>query len=84
MTARYGTLFPDVVIKLTPSQRNPDMLGEGQDMLITNKRQLPGSEFVAQCLNSVHSVLYVNSGYLQQHGTSCSVDDLERHVYLRL
>ncbi|MEM8305725.1 hypothetical protein Q4R93_19765, partial [Morganella morganii] len=48
--ARYGALFPDVVIELTLSQRNPDMLEEGQDVLITGERQLPDSEFVAQRL----------------------------------
>ncbi|MHA5864514.1 LysR substrate-binding domain-containing protein, partial [Pseudomonas aeruginosa] len=45
MIARYGALFPDVVIELTLSQRNPDMLEEGQDVLITGERQLPDSEF---------------------------------------
>ena len=43
MIARYGALFPDVVIELTLSQRNPDMLEEGQDVLITGERQLPDS-----------------------------------------
>ncbi|MBN0698491.1 LysR family transcriptional regulator, partial [Pseudomonas aeruginosa] len=76
--------FPDVVIELTLSQRNPDMLEEGQDVLITGERQLPDSEFVAQRLGSIHSVLCASPGYLQQHGVPRSVDDLERHVFLRL
>lgn len=84
MIARYGALFPDVVIELTLSQRNPDMLEEGQDVLITGERQLPDSEFVAQRLGSIHSVLCASPGYLQQHGVPHSVDDLERHVCLRL
>lgn len=84
MIARYGALFPDVVIELTLSQRNPDMLEEGQDVLITGERQLPDSEFVAQRLGSIHSVLCASPGYLQQHGVPRSVDDLERHVCLRL
>ncbi|WP_134580137.1 LysR family transcriptional regulator [Pseudomonas aeruginosa] len=84
MIARFGALFPDVVIELTLSQRNPDMLEEGQDVLITGERQLPDSEFVAQRLGSIHSVLCASPGYLQQHGVPRSVDDLERHVCLRL
>lgn len=84
MIARYGALFPDVVIELTLSQRNPDMLEEGQDVLITGERQLPDSEFVAQRLGSIHSVLCASPGYLQQRGVPRSVDDLERHVCLRL
>ncbi len=72
------------MIELTLSQRNPDMLEEGQDVLITGERQLPDSEFVAQRLGSIHSVLCASPGYLQQHGVPRSVDDLERHVCLRL
>ncbi|MGC3846027.1 LysR family transcriptional regulator, partial [Pseudomonas aeruginosa] len=59
-------------------------LEEGEDVQITGERQLPVSEFVAQRLGSIHSVLCASPGYLQQHGVPGSVDDLERHDSLRL
>ncbi|MFU1921442.1 LysR substrate-binding domain-containing protein, partial [Klebsiella pneumoniae] len=54
------------------------------DVLMLITAMIWGVSFVAQRLGSIHSVLCASPGYLQQRGVPRSVDDLERHVCLRL
>lgn len=84
LISRYGELYPEVYVELTLAQRQPDILEEGQDVVITRDRELPDSEFVAQTLGTIYSVLCASPAYLARHGTPHSVEDLREHRCLRL
>lgn len=84
LIARYCELYPQVVIELTLSQRNPDPLEEGQDVVLTVARELPDSQLVAQPLGQFYSVVCAAPDYLSQHGVPRRPADLGEHRCLRL
>ena len=84
LAARYGELYPEVNLELTLSQRHPDLLEEGQDVVITLARELPDSELVAQLLDTSYSVVCAAPAYLEQHGIPMTLDELSQHRCLRL
>jgi len=84
MAARYGEHYPDVNLQLTLSQRQPDLLEEGHDVVITVARGLPDSELVGQHLGTVGSVVCAAPAYLARHGTPRTPDDLKHHRCLRM
>ncbi|TRX74608.1 LysR family transcriptional regulator [Pseudomonas mangiferae] len=84
LIARYCETYPQVVIELTLSQRNPDPLEEGQDVVITFARELPDSQLVAQPLGQLYSVVCAAPEYLRRHGVPQRPDDLRQHRCLRL
>ncbi len=84
LAARYSALYPDVNIELTLSQRHPDLLEEGQDVVITLARELPDSELVAQLLGTTYSVVCASPSYIRQNGIPISIDELCQHRCLRL
>ncbi|MNO77260.1 HTH-type transcriptional regulator DmlR [compost metagenome] len=84
LISRYCELYPEVNVELTLAQRQPDILEEGQDVVITRDRELPDSEYVAQTLGTIYSVLCASPGYLQKRGIPRSVEDLHEHQCLRL
>lgn len=84
LAAHYGELYPEVNVDLTLSQRHPDLLEEGQDVVLTLARELPDSELVAQLLGTTYSVVCAAPAYLERHGIPQTLDDLGRHRCLRL
>lgn len=84
LVARYSEHYPEVNVELTLSQRHPDLLEEGQDVVITLARDLPDSEQIAQLLGTTYSVVCAAPAYLERYGTPQSLDDLEQHRCLRL
>lgn len=84
LIARYAEQHPEVVVDLSLSQRTPDLLEDGYDLIIAFARELPSSQKVAQLLGPMFSVLCAAPGYLQTHGVPRQPADLHRHRYLRL
>lgn len=84
LIARYSERYPQVVVDLTLSQRHPDLLEDGQDVVITFARELPDSQMVAQLLGPMFSVLCASPAYLAQHGVPRQPADLQGHRMLRL
>lgn len=84
LAARYAELYPEVGLDLTLSQRTPDLLEEGHDVVITHSRELPDSELVAQRLGNIYSVICAAPAYLRQHGVPQSPEALCAHRCLRL
>lgn len=84
LVARYTERYPQVVVDLTLSQRNPDPIEDGHDVIIAFARELPDSQLVAQNLGAMYSVLCAAPAYLQKHGTPRGPADLRQHRYLRL
>jgi DNA-binding transcriptional LysR family regulator len=84
LIARYSELYPEVVVDLALSQRTPDLLEDGHDVIIAFARELPSSQMVAQLLGPMFSVLCAAPGYLHRHGVPHQPHELHQHRYLRL
>jgi len=84
LVARYAELYPQVDVDLTLSQRTPDLLEEGHDVLITHSRELPDSDLVAQRLGSIYSVVCAAPAYLHERGVPQCPEQLREHRCLRL
>lgn len=84
LVARYVKLHPQVNIDLTLSQRQPDLLEEGHDVVITLSGDLPDSEMIGQPLGSIFSVISAAPSYLQSHGVPLTPADLNEHRCLHL
>lgn len=82
---RYRQRYPSVAVELTLSQHVPDIIDEGYDVsLQLSTTDLPDSGLVSQRLGAVHSVLCASPGYLSEHGTPLTVQDLEGHACLQI
>ncbi|VVN90116.1 LysR family transcriptional regulator [Pseudomonas fluorescens] len=84
LIARYSELYPDVVFELTLSQRNPDLLEEGHDVVISIAQELADSQFVAQVIGQIYSVPCASREYLQRHGVPSNPAALNEHRCLRM
>ncbi|TFF41661.1 LysR family transcriptional regulator [Pseudomonas sp. RIT623] len=83
LVARYNATCPEVVMELTLSQRNPDPLAEGHDVVIAIGQGLPDSQLIAIPLGSIHSILCASPDYLERQGVPRRPEDLHGHVCLR-
>lgn len=84
LIARYSERYPEVVVDLTLAQRTPDLLEDGQDVIIAFARELPDSQMVAQLLGPMFSVLCAAPDYLARYGMPREPTDLQGHRMLRL
>ncbi|MGY8820243.1 MAG: LysR family transcriptional regulator [Pseudomonadales bacterium] len=84
LAGRYNEIHPDVNLDLMLSQRQPDLLEDNLDVVITLSRELPDSELIAQQLGTVFHVVCASPSYLKQHGAPRVPADLEHHRCLRL
>lgn len=84
LIARYCELYPDVVFELTLSQRTPDLLEEGYDVMISMACALADSQLVAQAIGQVYSVPCASPGYLQRQGVPDHPLGLNDHRCLRM
>ncbi|MCE1116775.1 MULTISPECIES: LysR family transcriptional regulator [Pseudomonas] len=75
----YRERYPQVAIDLSLTEDTPALLEEGLDVLVTLCRRLPDSEFVAQHLGQVCSVLCASPAYLARHGMPGSPAELGDH-----
>ena len=84
LVARYTELYPQVNVDLTLSQRQPDLLEEGHDVVITLSANLPDSELVGQQLGSIFSVISAAPSYLKGQGIPKTPNELHEHRCLHL
>lgn len=84
LIARYGELYPDVVFELTLSQRNPDPLEDGHDVVISIAPELADSQLVAQVIGQIYSVPCASPHYLKRRGVPTHPQGLSEHQCLRL
>ncbi|MFB4390713.1 MULTISPECIES: LysR family transcriptional regulator [unclassified Pseudomonas] len=84
LVARYNASCPEVVMELTLSQRNPDPLAEGHDVVITVGQALPDSQLIAIPLGSLYSIFCASPEYLERQGVPTCPQDLQQHTCLRL
>ena len=84
LIARYSELYPEVVFELTLSQRNPDPLEEGHDVVISIAPELADSQLVAQAIGQIYSVPCASADYLRRRGIPQQPLALNEHQCLRL
>ncbi len=84
LIARYCELYPQVMFELTLSQRNPDPLEEGHDVVISIAHELADSQFVAQVVGRIYSVPCASPAYIKRHGLPTSPEQLDAHRCLRM
>lgn len=85
LIAAYNLRYPDVVFELTLSQRNPDPLEEGHDVVISVGQELPDSQLVALALGEIYSVPCAAPAYLALQGVPRQPADLlDGHRCLRM
>ncbi|UVJ42224.1 LysR family transcriptional regulator [Pseudomonas sp. LS1212] len=84
LIARYCELYPDVVFELTLSQRNPDLLEEGHDVVISIAQELEDSQFVAQAVGRIFSMPCASPAYIARHGLPTRPEHLDQHCCLRM
>lgn len=84
LAGRYSELYPEVNIELVLSQRQPDLLADDLDVVITLSRELPDSELIAQPLGGVSQVVCAAPQYLKQHGVPSTPAELQAHRCLQL
>ena len=84
LVARYTELYPQVHVDLTLSQRQPDLLEEGHDLVITLSAHLPDSELIGQPLGSIFSVISAAPSYLEGRNVPKVPEDLHQHRCLHL
>jgi DNA-binding transcriptional LysR family regulator len=84
LVASYLEQYPQVAIDLSLTEETPALLEEGLDVQVTLSLGLPDSEFVAQRLGQVHSVLCAAPAYLQRHGVPDRPAALQGHRCIML
>jgi DNA-binding transcriptional LysR family regulator len=78
MLLQFQREYPDVVIELNLNDRFVDLVEEGVDVAVRMGR-LPDSSLVARKLGATRRVTVATPGYLRQHGTPMTPNDLATH-----
>jgi DNA-binding transcriptional LysR family regulator len=84
LIARYCELYPDVVVELTLSQRNPDPLEDGHDVVICIAQELADSQLVAQAVGRIFSMPCASPAYIARRGLPSHPEHLNEHSCLRM
>lgn len=74
----FRARFPDVAIEMEVSGRHVDLIEEGIDVAIRIGR-LSDSTLVARRIGDMRMITLASAGYLAQHGTPRSLDELRNH-----
>lgn len=82
---RYRQRYPSIDVELTLSQRAPDLLEEGYDVLVQlAAKKLPDSGLVCQQLGNLNSILCASPAYLQKNRVPRDVAGLGDHTCLQM
>ncbi|OAJ52337.1 LysR family transcriptional regulator [Paraburkholderia ginsengiterrae] len=82
--SRYRTLYPEVTVELTLSQRMPDLFEGSADVAVIGASTLPDSDLVSLPLGTTFSILCASPAYVRAHGAPQKPADLARHECLIL
>jgi LysR family transcriptional regulator for bpeEF and oprC len=74
----FRNRFPDVAIEMEVSGRHVDLIEEGMDVAIRIGR-LSDSALVARRIGDMRMITLASAGYLAQHGTPQTLDELRAH-----
>ncbi|MEL3919338.1 LysR family transcriptional regulator [Aeromonas enteropelogenes] len=79
--AEFRALYPEVVLELTLSDEQLDLVGEGYDLAL-RAAPLKDSSLICRRIGEVARYLVASPGYLAQHGMPQRLADLAHHVCL--
>jgi len=82
--SRYRTLYPEVTVELTLSQRMPDLYEGSSDVSVVTASSLPNSDLVSLLLGSTFNILCASPAYLRARGAPKEPRDLAHHECLIL
>ncbi|WP_372088724.1 LysR family transcriptional regulator [Tistrella mobilis] len=74
----FRNRFPDVAIEMEVSGRHVDLIEEGIDVAIRIGR-LSDSALIARHIGDMRMITLASVGYLDQHGTPQTLDELHSH-----
>jgi DNA-binding transcriptional LysR family regulator len=80
--AEFTSLYPDVKVNMTMSDRMVDLVEEGIDLAITTM-PIPNSNLVMRRVGSFRLLVCGSPDYFAQHGVPRQPDDLVNHNCLR-
>lgn len=86
LIAEFFSLYPEIKVDLSLSDKHIDMISEGIDVAI-RARKLEDSSLVARHLFDNHMLLLASPDYLAKHGEPQHPDELKQHnclVYSQL
>ncbi|QDZ29244.1 LysR family transcriptional regulator [Noviherbaspirillum sp. UKPF54] len=78
----YAKLYPDVVLDVTLSDRNVDLVEDGFDVGIFIDFQKFDASMIARQLGITEVVLCASPEYVKQHGVPAELEDISRHICL--
>ncbi|MGE5650175.1 MAG: LysR family transcriptional regulator [Bacillota bacterium] len=78
----YAKLYPDVVLDVTLSDRNVDLVEDGFDVGIFIDFQKFDASMIARQLGVTEVVLCASPEYVKQHGVPAELEDISRHICL--
>ncbi|KIF83080.1 LysR family transcriptional regulator [Noviherbaspirillum autotrophicum] len=78
----YAKLCPDVVLDVTLSDRNVDLVEDGFDVGIFIDFQKFDASMIARQLGVTEVVLCASPEYVKQHGMPTELEDISRHICL--
>lgn len=79
--AEFRALYPEVVLELTLSDEQLDLVGEGYDLAL-RAAPLKDSSLICRRIGEVARYLVASPGYLAQHGMPQRLAELAHHVCL--
>jgi DNA-binding transcriptional LysR family regulator len=80
--AEFTSLYPDVKVNMTMSDRMVDLVEEGIDLAITTL-PVPNSNLIMRRAGSVRLAVYGSPDYFARHGVPREPDDLINHNCLK-
>ncbi|CAB3756952.1 LysR family transcriptional regulator [Paraburkholderia solisilvae] len=81
--ADYATLYPQVTVDITLSDRVVEMIDEGFDVAIrASPTGLKSSSLIARQVATAHIVLCASPDYLKRHGVPKTLADLTQHNFI--
>jgi len=78
----YAKLYPEVTLDVTLSDRTLDLVEENFDVGIFTELQKFDASMIVRQLGLSEVLVCASPGYLKQHGTPQSLDDISRHACL--
>jgi DNA-binding transcriptional LysR family regulator len=76
--AEFASLYPDVSVNLTMTDRMVDLVEEGFDLAVRNM-SVPDSSLIARCVATYRLVVCGSPGYLAARGVPAAPADLVHH-----
>ena len=83
LIAPYRSRYPDVRVNVVAANRYMDLIDSGIDLAVRTREYEPDSSITVRKLASTRRVLVATPGYLAEHGSPETIEDLASHALLQ-